>query len=502
MNSKYLHGKINVPRSTLEFTVVAFLALCLAMIFTIKPVLITGIVIGMAVGLPLCLKKPEYSIFFLAVILPFRDIHLVSVLYVKRAAIWGLFTYVVIRQITLSRDMVAGNFRQIALFTKMTALFVLMIIVSVIRTASQLYTNFYMTNEMLKITIVDHALTVVEQMLIVYIVYYSINTLQHVRRLLDMMIAASGMVASLGILQYLYKGPPPFFSFLFSPKYQFYGRAASVFLTANNFGHFLAATLALACVLLFFGKISFKKRLCFLIPVITLNSIALLLSFSRGAMLSLFWGMITIGYLYYVKVCRKRITWKVVLMTGLICCLVLLAIYYYDVYLQYRFASYYKGYEAALFLLRNHADYGRGQVAIQSIKAFFQAPILGIGYDVFIGQRFFEGLGIDNQYLKVLAEMGILGFIPFSILLGAVVRSGLKVWRTPYKHYATDELQILMLSLLTGFSVIAFSYLFATNLYIRSISGYHWVFSGAIFVLERQYLDRPHAETLLHKDNK
>ena len=97
------------------------------------------------------------------------------------------------------------------------------------------------------------------------------------------------------------------------------------------------------------------------------------------------------------------------------------------------------------------------------------------------------GLATHNQFLKILAEMGLFGFIPFIILLAIVIKSGMTIWRKPGNRQIKREVQLMMLLLLSGISSVVFGYLFMDSLVAISATGYLWIFSGAIFVLDRQY---------------
>ncbi|GAK57260.1 O-antigen polymerase [Candidatus Vecturithrix granuli] len=479
--------KIFASKTISDYLFVSVLALVAVVIFNRSPVLITLLTVGGVIIVFLFFKKPEYSVLFLAAILPFRDVHLFSVIYVKRIVIWGLFSYILLRQFTLPQHHPSKNMR---FFTQATIFFIMMICVSLLKTASQLHTGFYMTIGTLKTTIIDHALTVVEQILIVYIVYDLIRSLQFVQWLFDVIITTSAIVAVLGLWQYVIGGTPDPVSFLFSPTLQFYGRATSVFLTPNSFGHFLATVIGIAFPLFLFGRISQKKRFFFLLPILLLDSIALFVSFSRGGMLSLFWGIIIATLLYHVKICQRKLTWRMFTFILMLVILVSLFISQYELFLRYRFASYSKGFDAAVVWLNTKSDADRKYAAIKAIETFLHNPLLGIGYDVYTNKNIAAGLGPDNQYLEILVNAGLLGFIPYMMMLAFVIKSGLRLWNKAYRDQIPFDIQIIMLCLLVGFNIICFSHLFAVTLYYRTISGNLWLFTGAIFVLERHYLSQ------------
>jgi len=60
----------------------------------------------------------------------------------------------------------------------------------------------------------------------------------------------------------------------------------------------------------------------------------------------------------------------------------------------------------------------------RAIRAFIQNPILGTGYSS-------VGLAVDNEYLRVLAETGILGFVAFTMIIRRLIGS---YWSTVIKY--------------------------------------------------------------------
>ena len=126
-----------VSKEKLQVLLSAFFALTFVQVYSVSPVTITAIVLILSVSVPLLLKKPEYGIFLLAVLLPFRDIHLVSFIHLKRFVIWSLFFYAISRKI-LGRHRAENH--SFSAFTGSMVIFVLLLILSLTRTASEVYT--------------------------------------------------------------------------------------------------------------------------------------------------------------------------------------------------------------------------------------------------------------------------------------------------------------------------------------------------------------------------
>ncbi len=478
--------KKTLPGSSLEIFVTVVCAFTFVVFYSMSPLSVSIGALGITFAIPVLLKKPEYAVFFLVLCLPFRDIHLISAIHFKRAMIWGLFLYSVFRQIALSHRVISAD---VFNFTRATLFFVGMLVLSLIKTASAVNSNIYVTGTMLKSSILSDALFVVEGLLIVYVCYCFLETLGHVRQLFALIMANSAIVSLLGIVQYYLGGPPAVLSFLYDPEYQFYGRATSVFSNPNLLGGFLAPIIVMTVISLL-SEQSVLKRVLFLLPALLLNSWALLLSFSRGAILQVFFGILIAIYVYYMYVKRRRISWKMMLAAIGMVGLLLVAIQGYDWYLRARVSSNTgQDYRTAVNWIKSTSDFQRKHSAIAAFQTFLKHPVLGIGYNLYSGQRAagyeYFGLAVHNQYLELLAEMGLLGFFPFIVLLWVTTKAGMRMWSRYEECQATREIQFLMLALLAGISAVMLGYLFADTLPFLPITGSLWVLCGAVFVLEQ-----------------
>lgn len=483
---------LNVSRNTAELTITVFLALIFASIHNSSPILASVTAVGIIAAIPILLyAKLHYAIFFLAAILPFRDIHFVSIIHLKRFVIWSFFLYIILRQFTTTQQVSSRN---LSLFNKSVAVFMTMLGISLLKTFSVLHSNSYLTIAMFKSSFFSGTLVVIEELLLFYIVYYSIKTFRQLQRLIDVMVAASVIISLLGIFQYYQEGPPGIIHFLFDPDYQFYGRATSVFSNPNRFGEFLSPIVGISIVTFGWGTISRVKKFLFFLPAIILNCWGIYLSSSRGAMLQVLFSFIVMGYIYYTKICHKKLSWKVFFLTIFIIGFMFSAIQYYELYLQARLRSKRtQDYQTKLLLIKTRNDITRKRAAIGAIQTFIKHPILGVGQNLLAGNvrtmDGYFGLPAHNQYLTILAEMGLLGFIPFILMFGIVLKTGMKFWDKSLKSQPAPESQAMMLLLLTGTCTTMFGYLFADTLAVFPITGYLWILSGAIFMLERQNLE-------------
>jgi O-antigen ligase len=337
-------------------------------------------------------------------------------------------------------------------------------------------------------------LVVVEEIFLFYTVYYSLTKFWQIQRLIDVMIAASVMISLLGILQYYNGGPPVMLRFLFDPEYQFYGRATSVFSNPNRFGEFLGPIVGMSTVSFVFSSMGRIKKFYFFLPSIFLNCWGIYISSSRGAMLQVLFSLIVMGYIYHTKIRHKELSWKVFLLFIIIIGFIFSAIQYYEFYLQARLKSDRdRVYQAKLQIIETRNDVTRKRAIIGAIQTFLKHPLSGIGQSLSAGQSRtidgYLGLPAHNQYLTILAEMGLLGFLSFAAMLGIILKTGLKLWDRSLERQPILERQSMMLLLLTGVCTAMFGYLFADSLGVFQITGYLWMFSGAIFVLEHQHVE-------------
>ena len=60
----------------------------------------------------------------------------------------------------------------------------------------------------------------------------------------------------------------------------------------------------------------------------------------------------------------------------------------------------------------------------RALRAFYQNPLLGTGFSS-------VGLAVDNDYLRILAETGILGLFAFGLILLRLFKTSLPYFRAP-----------------------------------------------------------------------
>lgn len=478
--------KTLVSKDTIEIALSAAGAFVFALVYNHSPIGITLLTLGIIVIIPILLKKLEYAIAFLVIILPFRDWHIISIVHTKRFLIWSLFAYLFVRAIIRTHIQPSQNFSR---FFKYSLWFLVALGLSLIIAVPELGQPVRVNPEVnLKTTILSDGLVIFEAILLFYIAYLSVETFQQAQRLIDVIITVSTIVAILGIIQYYYGDPPANIAWLFNnPESDFPYRASSVFTNPNGFGHFLAPCVGITFVLAFLGTMSKKKRCLFIFPCLFLGVWGVFVSYSRAAVLQTFFGITLCGILYYIKIIRGKISWKFLVIIFLTTGFIFSIMQYYEWYAQLRVkADILQAPYIAIYKIKSIGDSDRKFTALMAIKTFLRHPLLGIGHAVFAGKSIARGLEVHNQYLKILCEMGIFGFIPFMMMLLSIYQTGFQVWKqAKSKPVREENLQIMLLLLFVGISIILFGYLFADFLRRISISGYVWIFAGMIFALER-----------------
>lgn len=488
-----MYAKAITSKEHVLFGVTVLAALMVVKFYNSSPALITLLSLGLAILVPLIVKYTEYGAFMLAFILAFpcMNIKFISILGVNRVLIWGLLGYIAIRQMSRERYVLQSNSEIFVRFRNATVVFILALLASSLRTAAELNSSTYITMQMVKTTFLAHGLTAVEAILVAYIFYYLFDSLRKIYNLLLVMGVASTVIACLGIAQYYYGAPPPIVSFLFDSEYQFYGRATSVFSNPNGLGAFVAPVVSIAIGYFFLGTMDKLKRGGLLV-LICVNMWGLTLSFSRSAAVQVLFGIVVLSLGYCLKINRMQLTLKFIVTVIAVTIILGLSAQYYTLYLRARAISCgARDYRTALFQLSEKNNSYREQAALKALETFTEYPLLGIGHNLFSAKGkaglALYGLTAHNQFLEILAEMGLFGFIPFLLMLIFTIKAGIHIWDKHKKLPVEREAQVFMLLLLIGFSSNILGWLFADSLDFIPLSGYLWMFSGTIFALERQY---------------
>lgn len=176
-------------------------------------------------------------------------------------------------------------------------------------------------------------------------------------------------------------------------------RITGTFDDPNYFGSYLAAMIVLAVGCLLDARSTLLKVA--LLSVVGLLSVTLLFTQSRGALAALMAGLIIIAFT------RSR---RAGVMT--IGVLVLTAAVAYPVFSAWRFG------EEAPSSVTDTA--GRAEAWQEAVQVFASSPLFGIGFGRF-QEEASVGIAVHNWYVEVLAELGLTGFILWSLFSLAAV---------------------------------------------------------------------------------
>ena len=119
---------------------------------------------------------------------------------------------------------------------------------------------------------------------------------------------------------------------------------------------------------------------------------------------------------------------------------------------------------------------------------WFKQPFLGFGLT---GTRF-----VDGQYIKVLVETGLVGFVIFILLMVTIFRQTLKI----YKNTKNGLYKGLAIGFLAGHVGMLFHAISSNTFIIIRIMEPYWFLAGMVMVIP--HLEKVTAPTVLSKDPK
>lgn len=187
-------------------------------------------------------------------------------------------------------------------------------------------------------------------------------------------------------------------------------RAIGVFSNPNFMG--ASAAMALAAVAAFFvAARSVGMRLALAVAA-TLLIGAVLLSLSRGALLTAFAGVA------WVLLTRDRRAAIALVGIGIVGALVL-----YPAFVEWRLVSLTGSASETAFARMAASDEGRLEGVLGFIPLFLSAPIVGVGFGHYLVSNIAinqTGVGAHNWYGTVMAEQGLVGIVCWLLFLLAL----------------------------------------------------------------------------------
>jgi len=282
-----------------------------------------------------------------------------------------------------------------------------------------------------------------------YLVLLCVNREKHIKVFIALLVIATSIVC------------------LISFKYHGSGRLGSLVLrNPNSFGNFLALVIPFCISLLFYGPFEKGKKLVLAFSIVLMFA-NLVLTFSRSAWIGLFMGILS---LFVVK--------PKVSLALLICCIISAVFLYSPV--QKRLVKDIDDPGAQYRIVKAKIAYNK----------FKEHPILGNGLGSFHYEAQFSKIWayrahstLENNYLLMLAEGGIIEFLAFCYLImafGKKAVSLLKRIREPFLY------SILLGSVVSIISTLAAG-MFENTLFFPKNNWLIGMFMGIVIVAERIY---------------
>lgn len=188
-------------------------------------------------------------------------------------------------------------------------------------------------------------------------------------------------------------------------------------------------TLMTALTFFFFQKQIEKKIMT--ISIVLISAIALFLSYTRGSWMAVLFATLILLFLF-IRSKRLSVNWNILsIITGILFLslflLSLLNIISFNVFFERLFSVTYEKIDIS--------NLGRLVEYVTAIEAFLSNPIYGAGFGFFFSY-FSPGIGYmstiycHNSYLYILSKMGIVGFIPFLMIIIYSLSVGLKILKS------------------------------------------------------------------------
>lgn len=114
----------------------------------------------------------------------------------------------------------------------------------------------------------------------------------------------------------------------------------------------------------------------------------------------------------------------------------------------------------------------------RAIRAFTKNPFLGTGYSSIT-------LATDNDYLRLLGEVGILGFVAFMVILVKLGRLGLTVYKNLGKNIYSDLDAVFLAGYFGGFVGFLATAMFIDVFEASKVAITFWLFTGIAVSITR-----------------
>jgi O-antigen ligase len=244
-------------------------------------------------------------------------------------------------------------------------------------------------------------------------------------------------------------------------------RAFSIFGSPNAFAGYLILLIPLIFVKFIYEKKFIKKS--FYLIVLASSLFALLFTLSRAAQLSIAFSFLLFTLLYKDK------RYFIVLV-------VLILIAFSLPQVRIRFLNL-----LSPIYLEKAKTYGRLFRWNLAISIFQLKPIFGVGPGGFGGAvasrlGMYEGLYVDNYYLKTLVEIGFIGIVSFLYLIFSILRKGF----SNLINLIDEKEKAISLGIVLGLIAFFLNNLTENLWEIPSLSVTMWSLTAILFLFRRE----------------
>lgn len=231
---------------------------------------------------------------------------------------------------------------------------------------------------------------------------------------------------------------------------------------------------------LFINRQSEPLKRSFLVILISLLMINFVLTVSRGGYLGLVGTLLVLGLFFFRRLFSLR---------NILIGIVAMAIIIYGVSFalsrgQYRATNEFLGHIKFQDITEGESIEGRLVTFRNALRAYEQSPLLGIGIGNYgpwaknyppVPPKTGWDI-VNNQYIEVLAETGLVGLIAYSLLLIVLVFRSL----VALKYTSDLFLKSVLIGLLAALVGVLIQYNFMSTLYIIHI----WVLIGLLVAVQ------------------
>jgi len=312
--------------------------------------------------------------------------------------------------------------------------------------------------------------------LIYYLVVNNINSTLQIKKIIWVMLTSAAVVTFYGFYQYLFGVNISLNEWV--DGQQFPDLKLRVFSTLENpnlLAGFLVTMMSIGAGMGY--KAATMRGRVILFGLVTMFGVCLILTYSRGAWLSL---LAVIGV--YGMLCNRKIFWLLIFLPVAMLC----------------------GHDAILeriMSIVNPTDTSSTlRIALweSTIAMIMDKPLLGIGwgaywlvypeYDFFLNNANVKIFHAHNMYLNIAAEIGIPGLITFLSIMYGHVRLALSVLRGSFESWSSG----LMLGIIAAIGGIIINGLTDYVMFNIQLSMLYWLLNGLIVIAWQQSHQRQH----------